>query len=259
MWGAPRRLRHYRLLAAAGLLTAFLAGCGGTCSFCDSHTCISSFDNGDGYIVQCADGEWSHSGGEGGACSDHGGETNVTATDSCASTSGAAVSTSSRPAVSPTPFPGVQSSPAPTSSVPQPAPTGAPAGPQTTPVAPLPESRPVLTGSASASSNGYSMTITSFKANQTPGVAGYGGSPPEFLLDISAQCQDQSLSAVWYLADGPAPADSSVATCLDGSFGSLPTPITVAGCGSHTLAVVVREAGTNQPLAGPMQFPFHLC
>jgi hypothetical protein len=28
--------------------------------------------------VQCADGEWSHPGGRPGACSYHGGETNVT-------------------------------------------------------------------------------------------------------------------------------------------------------------------------------------
>ena len=43
-------------------------------SFCDTHTCIASFDDGAGYIVQCIDGEWSHSGGIQGACSGHGGE-----------------------------------------------------------------------------------------------------------------------------------------------------------------------------------------
>jgi hypothetical protein len=42
--------------------------------FCSTHTCIENFPNGSGYIVQCADGEWSHSGGLSGACSDHGGE-----------------------------------------------------------------------------------------------------------------------------------------------------------------------------------------
>jgi hypothetical protein len=42
--------------------------------FCTTHTCIPNFPNGNGYIVQCADGEWSHSGGLSGACSDHGGE-----------------------------------------------------------------------------------------------------------------------------------------------------------------------------------------
>jgi hypothetical protein len=49
--------------------------------FCSTHTCIPNFPNGNGTIVQCNDGEWSHSGGLSGACSDHGGE-NVTATTS---------------------------------------------------------------------------------------------------------------------------------------------------------------------------------
>lgn len=43
--------------------------------FCTSHQCIKNFSNGNGYIVQCQDGKWSHSGGSSGACSDHGGET----------------------------------------------------------------------------------------------------------------------------------------------------------------------------------------
>lgn len=42
--------------------------------FCNTHGCIPNFPNGNGYIVQCADGEWSHSGGLSGACSYHGGE-----------------------------------------------------------------------------------------------------------------------------------------------------------------------------------------
>jgi hypothetical protein len=42
--------------------------------FCSSHACIPNFPNGNGYIIQCVDGEWSHSGGLSGACSDHGGE-----------------------------------------------------------------------------------------------------------------------------------------------------------------------------------------
>lgn len=42
--------------------------------FCSTHQCIPNFPNGNGYIVQCVDGEWSHSGGLSGACSDHGGE-----------------------------------------------------------------------------------------------------------------------------------------------------------------------------------------
>lgn len=47
-------------------------------SFCDTHSCIDNFDNETGYIVQCNDGEWSHSGGRPGACSYHGGESDVT-------------------------------------------------------------------------------------------------------------------------------------------------------------------------------------
>jgi hypothetical protein len=43
-------------------------------AFCSTHTCIPNFPNGNGTVVQCVDGEWSHSGGLSGACSDHGGE-----------------------------------------------------------------------------------------------------------------------------------------------------------------------------------------
>lgn len=42
--------------------------------FCSTHQCIPNFPNGTGSIVQCADGEYSHSGGRPGACSQHGGE-----------------------------------------------------------------------------------------------------------------------------------------------------------------------------------------
>jgi hypothetical protein len=42
--------------------------------FCLTHHCIGNFGNGHGTIVQCNDGEWSHSGGLPGACSYHGGE-----------------------------------------------------------------------------------------------------------------------------------------------------------------------------------------
>jgi hypothetical protein len=47
------------------------AGNGAT--FCTTHRCIPSFGEGTGTIVQCADGEWSHSGGRPGVCSRHGG------------------------------------------------------------------------------------------------------------------------------------------------------------------------------------------
>lgn len=42
--------------------------------FCETHKCIANFPNGNGTVVECNDGEWSHSGGLSGACSDHGGE-----------------------------------------------------------------------------------------------------------------------------------------------------------------------------------------
>jgi len=42
--------------------------------FCAINVCIANFPFGNGSIVQCADGEWSHSGGDQGACSWHGGE-----------------------------------------------------------------------------------------------------------------------------------------------------------------------------------------
>jgi hypothetical protein len=41
--------------------------------FCTTHRCIASFAEGRGTIVECADGEWSHSGGLPGVCSRHGG------------------------------------------------------------------------------------------------------------------------------------------------------------------------------------------
>ena len=42
-------------------------------SFCDTHACINNFWDGNGSVVQCADGMWSHSGGMSGACAYHGG------------------------------------------------------------------------------------------------------------------------------------------------------------------------------------------
>jgi len=46
---------------------------GSDATFCNTHSCIASFNSGRGSIVQCADGEWSHSGGLPGVCSQHGG------------------------------------------------------------------------------------------------------------------------------------------------------------------------------------------
>lgn len=41
--------------------------------FCSAHDCIGSFDTEPGYIVECADGTYSHAGGISGSCSRHGG------------------------------------------------------------------------------------------------------------------------------------------------------------------------------------------
>jgi hypothetical protein len=43
-------------------------------SFCDEHECIGDFETDGGYVVECADGSYSHAGGIQGACSHHGGE-----------------------------------------------------------------------------------------------------------------------------------------------------------------------------------------
>lgn len=41
--------------------------------FCVYFNCISSFDNGSGYVVECANGQYSKSGGRTGVCSKQGG------------------------------------------------------------------------------------------------------------------------------------------------------------------------------------------
>ncbi|HXR66830.1 MAG TPA: hypothetical protein VN729_12935 [Ktedonobacteraceae bacterium] len=43
-------------------------------AFCSYFACITTFWNGHGYVDQCADGDYSKSGGLSGACSHHGGE-----------------------------------------------------------------------------------------------------------------------------------------------------------------------------------------
>ena len=63
--------------------------------FCSTHTCIANFDQGNGYIVQCADGEWSHSGGLSGACSYHGGEGRASVDEGTGSYDGSPSGTSS--------------------------------------------------------------------------------------------------------------------------------------------------------------------
>jgi hypothetical protein len=45
--------------------------------FCSYFACISNFDNGSGYVIQCSDGMFSKSGGRSGSCSHHGGEKQI--------------------------------------------------------------------------------------------------------------------------------------------------------------------------------------
>jgi hypothetical protein len=63
-------------VAAIGLLH----GPGGN-DFCTTHVCVGSFDHGSGFVVQCGDGTWSHSGGTPDACSRHGGSVDAFAWD----------------------------------------------------------------------------------------------------------------------------------------------------------------------------------
>jgi hypothetical protein len=59
---------------------ALLHGPGGN-DFCTTHVCVGSFDDGSGFVVQCGDGTWSHSGGTPDACSRHGGSVDAFAWD----------------------------------------------------------------------------------------------------------------------------------------------------------------------------------
>ena|SRR5947209_8738595 len=93
-------MRRCRMLSTAIIaLGAVFAGCGG-CSFCHSHDCIGDFNNVRGYIVQCGDGSWSHSGGLQGACSHHDAEAGVTATDSFQSASSGSPTPPAQPTTS---------------------------------------------------------------------------------------------------------------------------------------------------------------
>jgi hypothetical protein len=84
MWALGALVGSLITLAGVGFVAAWAAGADWNLSsssssssqadFCSTHDCIPNFDNGNGSIVQCADGSWSHSGGIQGACSDHGGE-----------------------------------------------------------------------------------------------------------------------------------------------------------------------------------------
>lgn len=83
---APRTAAPTPAPAAAPVNSCGAAGnpwgynfCGGSfiaappANFCAYFSCIASFWNGVGYVMQCADGMFSKSGGRSGSCSSHGG------------------------------------------------------------------------------------------------------------------------------------------------------------------------------------------
>lgn len=80
------------LMLAAGLLfmpgsspaqaydpTSYIGRYDPPADFCSVVSCVSDFFSGNGYVVRCNDGVYSKSGGIQGACSQHGGVSNVTA------------------------------------------------------------------------------------------------------------------------------------------------------------------------------------
>lgn len=65
--GAPANPYHYNYCGVGGAITSPPP------DICSYFSCIDNFGNGNGYMVECADGKVSMSGGIDGACSDNGG------------------------------------------------------------------------------------------------------------------------------------------------------------------------------------------
>ncbi len=66
--GAPANPDGYNFCGRGGLIYTFPS------DFCSYFDCIANYPNGTGYIDECSDQTYSHSGGRPGACSHHGGE-----------------------------------------------------------------------------------------------------------------------------------------------------------------------------------------
>ena len=126
----------------------------------------------------------------------------------------------------------------------------------------------MLTGPASESSDGYSVTIKSIKADHNLDIAGYN-SPPSLGLAVEATCSEPGTTSVvtWKLSTGSEPTAGSIATCLEGSFnpGGIAQTFAVIGCGAHVLTVTPQGFGesigdtTEHSLAAPMGFSLHVC
>lgn len=131
-----------------------------------------------------------------------------------------------------------------------------------------PDSDPVLTGPATASSEGYSVTIRSIKADHDLDIPGYNG-PPSLGLALQAACSEPGSSVVvtWKIGARPDPAAESFAACIQGSFnpGGIALTLGVVGCGSHVLTVTPQGFGesigdtTQHALAAPLRFAVHVC
>ena len=140
--------------------------------------------------------------------------------------------------------------------------------PTPAPIPKAPDSKPVLTGPVSASSDGYSVTIKSVKADHNLDIAGYNG-PPSLGIAVEATCSEPGTTSVvtWKLSTGSDPTAESIATCFQGSFNpdGIAQTFAVIGCGSHVLTVTPQGFGdsigdtTEHPLAAPMTFPLHVC
>ena len=220
--------------AGVGSSTSGNGTSGGGQDFCSTHTCIGSFNAGTGYIVQCADGDWSHSGGNPGACSHHGGETNVTASDGSGSGSSSESSGPTPPSTAATPA--------------------------------TPKSRPRLVGPSSASAGDYSATITSFRADHSLDLVGFGGaSQPEFGVALTGTCSEPADAIVTWLVHqvGSDKLHDSSADCINGSLDDgLSVTLSAVGCGAHFLELTpqeIRDDGRFHNVSAPLRFRFSVC
>jgi hypothetical protein len=74
--GRTRALRIALILASAASISVAACGDEPESGFCDRHECVEGFDDGQGAVIRCKDGAYSHS-DQTGACEGHGGITNT--------------------------------------------------------------------------------------------------------------------------------------------------------------------------------------
>lgn len=76
--GAPHHrassaVRHHRRHHRVHVETVGSSSHSTDSQFCATHRCVANFRHGNGYIIQCIDEQYSHSGGRSSSCSGHGG------------------------------------------------------------------------------------------------------------------------------------------------------------------------------------------